>query len=66
MKDLINLIKNTQIVFTLIKNPTMKGVIDYEIIEQSTDFKFILNEQREYYKQGKNSLINISFRLKGK
>lgn len=61
MKSLIYLIKNAEIVFTLVANPMMKGEVALVVLEQSTDLRFILKEHMEHRR---DSVIKISFRIK--
>lgn len=63
MKRFIEIIRNIQIVYTLVENPMMKGATEVVVLEQSTDLKSILSEHRSH---PRDSLIKVSFRIRRK
>lgn len=57
---LFRLLKHIEVVYTLVKNPMMKGEIATEVIEQTTNLKDIIKEHLDY--KG-DSLIRVGLRL---
>lgn len=61
LRQIIKTIKSVQIVYSLEKNPMMKGDSVPHIIEQSMDFKDILKAHERY--KGDSHII-VRFRIK--
>lgn len=61
---LFKFIKSVQPVFTLTKDPMMKGEVVKVVMEQSTNLKTIIKEFKAAERKGVSCLITVGFRIR--